>query len=244
MMTRSVGYFFLPALLSILLPLVSTAGSVHTPVPDGIILAYEEQEAGVEAYTVRVLVVPGYLRMDDGHDDDDFMLFDRTSQTIFSINHEDRGILVIEPAAPGGDEHAPPPDLNLDVEKTEDKNVPPVAGRTPEIYRFTADGETCLEAVVVPGLLPQAVQALGEYDRLLAERQRSTLDNTPVEFRTPCYLSRYIYAPGKQLEKGLPIQEWDSSGYRRSLTDFRDKVSIDAELFKLPSGYDRHTLGR
>lgn len=243
MIKRAVIYYFLPAVLSILFPGIGTTGSPQTSLPDGIILSYEEQEAGVEAYPVRILVVPGFLRMDDGHDDDDFMLFDRNSRTIFSINHADRDILVIEPGTPA-DEQAPPPDLNLGIERTEDKNIPPVAGRTPEIYRFTADGKTCLEAVVVPGLLPRAVQALGEYDRLLADRQRATLDNTPVEFRTPCYLSRYIYAPDRQLEKGLPIQEWDSSGYRRTLTDFRDKVTIEPGLFVLPSGYDRYTLGR
>ena len=37
--------------------------------------------------------------------------------------------------------------------------------------------EICLEAVVVPGLLQPAVEALGEYSRLLGERQLATLDN-------------------------------------------------------------------
>jgi hypothetical protein len=243
MINRPVTFCLLTAVLSIPIPGVSMAGAPQTSSPDGIILAYEEQEAGIEAYPVRILVVPGYLRMDDGHDDDDFILFDRNSRTLFSINHADRDILVIEPGTPA-DGQATPPDLNLGIEKTEDKNAPPVAGRSPEIYRFTAAGETCLEAAVVPGLLPPAVQALREYGRLLAERQRSTLDNTPVEFRTPCYLSRYVYAPGRQLDKGLPIREWDSSGYRRMLTDFRDKVAIDPGLFELPSGYNRHTPGR
>lgn len=243
MINPSVTFCLLTAVYATLIPGLSMAGAPQTSLPDGIMLVYEEQEAGVEAYPVRILVIPGYLRMDDGHDDDDFILFDRTSRTLFSISHADREILVIQQGTPG-DGQAALPDLNLGIEKTEDKNVPPVAGRTPEIYRFTAAGETCLEAVVVPGLLPPAVQALREYGRLLAERQRATLDNTPVEFRTPCYLSRYVYAPGRQLEKGLPIREWDSSGYRRMLTDFRDKVAIDPVLFELPSGYDRHTLGR
>jgi hypothetical protein len=238
MINRLLAVFLSTALLSALVTATGKAGS-----PDGIILTYEEQEAGVEAYPVRILVVPGYLRMDDGHDHDDFILFDRTSRTIFSINHEDREILVIEHSSPG-DGLAPLPDLHLGIEKTAAENVPLVAGKTPEIYRFTAAGEICLEAVVVPGLLPPAVQALGEYGRLLAGRQRSTLDNTPEEFRTPCYLSRYVFAPDRQLEKGLPIQEWDNSGYRRTLTDFRDNVPVDPELFKLPAGYTRHTPGR
>ena len=243
MINRPRFVFLLPAVFSMLIPAFSLAGSPQTPTPVGIILTYEEQEAGVESYPVRILVVPGYLRMDDGHDHDDFILFDRTSRTIFSINHEDREILVIEDSSPGNG-LAPLPDLHLGIEKTAAENVPLVAGKTPEIYRFTAAGEICLEAVVVPGLLPPAVQALGEYGQLLAGRQQSTLDNTPEEFRTPCYLSRYVFAPDRQLEKGLPIQEWDNSGYRRTLTDFRDNVPVDPELFKLPAGYTRHTPGR
>ena len=243
MINRAVAAILFPILYATLLPGSGQAGAPQSALPDGIILSYEEAEAGVEAYPVRILVVPGYLRMDDGHDHDDFMLFDRNNRTIFSINHEDRDILVIEHSAPGQGQ-AVLPDINLGIDKTVDRNAPLISGKAPEIYRFTADGDVCLEAVVVPDLLQPAVQALSEYGRLLAEHQLTTLDNTPVEFRTPCYLSRYVYAPVRHLEKGLPIQEWDNKGYRRTLTGYRDNVQIDLKLFELPSGYNRHTLGR
>ena len=229
-------------LLAVLIPGISQSGSSQDASANGIILSYDEQEAGVDAYPLRILVVPGYLRMDDGDDHGDFMLFDRVRRTIYSVNHEDRDILVIGHNA-AADEQGVQPDLNLGVEKIKAVNVPPVDGKKPDIYRFTAAGEVCIEAVVVPGLLPAAVQALGEYGRLLAEHQRSTLENTPVEFRTPCYLSRYVYMPGRQLLKGLPIQEWDNSGYRRTLIDFQGSVLIDPALFELPAGYSRYTPG-
>ena len=211
--------------------------------PNGIILSYDEQEAGVDAYPLRILVVPGYLRMDDGDDQGDFMLFNRHTRTIFNIIREDRDILVIEHSAPATGQGAQP-QLDLGVEKIEDKNIPRVDGMLPEIYRFTAANDVCLEAVVVPGLLPPAVQALGEYGRILADRQQRTLENTPVEFRTPCFLSRYVYVPNRHLEKGLPIREWDNSGYRRTLTDFSENVPIEPALFELPAGYTRRTLGQ
>ena len=239
MMHRSATLSLFVAALSLLLPVTSMSGT--PPAPTGSLLWYEEQEAGIDAYPVRIMVVPGYLRMDDGQDDGDFLLFDRNNRKVFSINHEDRSILVVEPAASVTDS-APPPDLELGIEQIADESAPRVAGKKPEMYRFTAAGETCLEAVVVPGLLPQAVQALSEYSRLLAERQLAMLENTPEEFRTPCYLSRYVHAPGRQLAQGLPIQEWDSSGYRRQLTDFRDRVPVNPALFELPAGYNRHTL--
>lgn len=240
MIHRPATIVLFVAAISLLLPVISLAGTPQAQA--GSLLWYEEQEAGIDAYPVRILVVPGYLRMDDGQDDGDFLLFDRNNRRVFSINHEDRSILVIEPVAPGTGP-APPPDLELGVQQIVDESTPLVAGKQPEMYRFTAAGETCLEAVVVPGLLPQAVQALSEYSRLLAERQQAMLENTPEEFRTPCFLSRHVHAAGRQLEQGLPIQEWDSSGYRRQLTDFRDKVPVNPELFELPAGYNRHNPG-
>jgi hypothetical protein len=243
-MSNRIVSFFLSAIL-LLTPLtgICQTGSPEDEVSGGIILSYRQQEAGVDAYPIRILVAPGYLRMDEGHDQDDFLLFDRINRTIFSITHENKSIIVIEQGTPGTKDVAKP-DLNLGIEKSADEDVPLIAGRVPEGYRFTADGEICLEAVVVPDLLQPAVQALDEYGRLLAERQLATLANVPAEIKTPCYLSRYVYAPGRALEKGLPIQEWDSSGYLRTLMDFREDAQIDPQLFELPSGYQRQTLGR
>ena len=66
MINRLVAAFLLPALLAILVPGIGRAESPQDALPGGIILSYEVQEAGVDAYPVRI--VPGYLRMDDGHD--------------------------------------------------------------------------------------------------------------------------------------------------------------------------------
>lgn len=204
-----------------------------------ILLEYTEQDEGTEPYPVRILVTPAYLRIDDGYDDSDYTLLDRGAGTIFSINHEARKILRIDPPAPGT---APVPDLKPGVEYLEDRSAPLIAGKLPRHYRFTAAGEVCREAVVVPELLPAAVQALSEYYTHLARQQVDTLDQVPPEYRTPCYMARYVYYPVRPLELGLPIREWDASGNLRALTNYRESVRVTPDLFVLPIGYEEQAL--
>ena len=42
---------------------------------------FEEQEPGVAAYPVRVLVGAAHVRIDDNRDDGDYILFERQSAT-------------------------------------------------------------------------------------------------------------------------------------------------------------------
>jgi hypothetical protein len=221
----------------------ATARAEDAGVLAGSLLLYEEQEAGTDAYPVRILVVPGYLRMDEGNDEDDYLLFDRSSGTIASVSHEQRMILSIEELTGSGQGPALP-DVELGMERVAAPDMPPVAGRTPELYRFTAHRDTCLEVVVVPGLMQAAVEALAEYGRVLAARQLATLENTPREMWTPCFLARNVLAPARHLSRGLPIEERDGHGYQRVLLDFRSDVELAAGLFRLPEGYISRSLGR
>ena len=77
---------------------------------------------------------------------------------------------------------------------------------------------------------------------VLAARQKNTLESVPDFMRTPCFFARYIHAPAQHLENGLPIQEWDATGYRRSLVDFDESRRVSRTVFSLPTGYDRFSL--
>jgi len=204
------------------------------------LLNYQEQEAGVEPYPLRVLVNERFLRFDDGYDASDFMLMDRDTQTIYSVSHEDQNILVIAgyPAAA-----AAPQGLDLSEERETDTAAPEIAGRQPQFIRFLAGGTVCYQAVVVPGLLEQARAALAEYATALGNRQFSDMATVPVEMQTPCFLSRYVYAPARYLDDGLPISEWDDAGYRRTLRDFREGERVAADLFVLPEAYEKFRPG-
>ena len=204
-------------------------------------LFYEEQEAGTDLYPVRVLVSPGFLRLDDGYAESDFVLLDRHEKTIFSVSHEDDSIMEIENSP---NDAALPADISLTVIRTPEKEAPTIAGNQPEHLQYLANGETCFQSVTVSGVLETVVAAMAEYAELLADRQLNNMQVVPLNMQTPCFLSRYAYAPAWHLQYGLPLQEWDSSGYKKSLVDFSDDETMPLALFELPDGYHRFSPGQ
>jgi len=238
------GLLFTARLL-VLLPVLRVMGCTQ-PGGEGqeqatvTLLTYQEQEAGVEPYPLRVFVNDQFLRFDDGYDTSDFMLMERSTQTVYSVSHENQSILVIAdyPAVA-----AAPEDLVLTEERDVDTAAPEIAGRQPVYIRFLAGGTVCYHAVVAPDLLEQASAALAEYATALANRQFSDMASVPEGMQTPCFLSRYVYTPARHLRYGLPVSEWDDSGYQRVLLDYREGATVAAGLFALPVEYERFRPG-
>ena len=233
------------ALAGIIIAALLTAGCGKTeePAHETITvsqLLYQEQEAGIEPYPVRIMVNQEFVRFDDGYAGSDFMLMERTTRTIYNVSHEERRILVIANPAVASEL---PEHLALNATRETDASAPLIAGKQSVHIRFLANGEECYQAVVVPDLLPEATAGMAEFSRILGERQRGDLQSVPAEMQTPCFLARYAYAPERHLLEGLPLQEWDASGYRRTLTDFIDGKAVSGELFALPLNYERLQLG-
>ena len=205
------------------------------------VLWFREREAGTDPYTTRVIVTERWLRMDDGDARGDFVLLDRRAGTVYSVAHEDRSILVIH-ARPV--EAEPPVPLRYGLSSEPQPGAPRIEGRAPVHFRFTVNGETCREVVAVPGLLPEAVAAMRELQRVMAGEHGANLANTPVDVQRTmlCDLAESIFAPERYLEHGLPIQEWSADGYRRTLVDYERGWKADPALFVLPAGYRRFTV--
>jgi len=202
-------------------------------------LLYEEQEQGTGQYPVRILVRRHYVRLDDNYDASDFILLDRRSRKLFSVSHEEGSILVID-SKPG--DTSLPPDIVLTEERNEDVDAPTIAGKSPLHVQFKAGDDLCYEAVVIPGLLEEITDALTEYVQLLALRQLNSLDAVPLTMQTPCFLSRYVYQPARHFQEGLPVREWDTSGYQRTLVDYGEKQRVSRSLFVLPDGYEQFQI--
>lgn len=204
------------------------------------LLWYDEQEPGTEVYPVRIIVSRGFVRIDDDDDDGDFVLLDRATFDLYTVTHDERSILEIpyrhlEPRLPE--------DLRLDAAIDRDDKAPAVAGEPALLVSLSANGDTCYRVAAVPGLLEEAVAGLADYARVLGNRQFGNLGTVPVDRQTPCFLARYVYAPDRHLQHGLPVMEWDDAGYRRVLVNYRAGETVDAALFVLPEGYERLTLG-
>ncbi|WJW74505.1 hypothetical protein QVG61_08260 [Thiohalobacter sp. IOR34] len=227
---RNIGW--LPGLLLLMSPPLLAADSLQA-----IKLIYQEQEEGTAVYPVRILVTPGFLRIDEGEDGGDFVLLDRAKRTVYSVAQDNASILVIRDSEVDG-RQAPA----IAVERQVETAAPRIAGRAVSSVAVRAGGELCMTASVVPGLLPEAAAALAEYQHVLAARQFRDLEMTPSAQRTPCFLANYVYANARHLELGLPVQEQVRNGRRRLLMDFDARAEVDAGLFELPPGLQRIEL--
>lgn len=210
------------------------AGSIAT------VLEYREFPHGRAAYLSRLLVTPDYLRFDDGHAADDYLLFDRRNRTIYSVDHEDQTVLVI---APRPVTVTPPMPLKLSERHEITHGAPQIGGHPPVHYTFYVNGKRCDDVMAVPGLLDGVRKALMAYKHTLAGQQAADMDKTPLAMQSACSLANLIFAPTRMLAHGLPIIEWRSNGDRKELVNYKRDVPVSANLFRLPPTYRYYAIG-
>ncbi len=200
-----------------------------------IVLRFQERESGTEFYPVRMIVTPEYLRIDDGEDRGDFVLFDRGSETVYSVAHDNAAILVVQGRSL---EATPPPQFEHREEQVELADAPDIAGRTVVLYRIFTNGDLCGEVAAVD-LLPDTVAALREYQRALAAEQADVAERTPPDLQTVCDLADYVFEPDRYLRHGFPVRYRSASGRERVLESYEEDNAVAPELFTLPQDYRR-----
>ncbi len=205
------------------------------------LMLYRVQSPGEEPYFNRLLANPAFLRLDRGGQDSGYILYDRQQQIIYSVNHEEHSILVIDPPPMTDDLSARMPEIEL--KSVAPVSAPSVSGVKPQQWVLTSDGQRCREAFVLPGLMPKAVAAYGEYLKVLAQQQALALSTMPAEFQDACDQAVHVYAPDSLLRKGLPLNVWNGKGYREVLIDFREGFRVSKDDFRLPTDYSRIPMG-
>jgi hypothetical protein len=221
------GCFFLTALVSCTEP--STPAAV---------LYFVEHEPGSEPYRTRMIVTAGFLRMDDGQDSQDFLLFDRADGSIYSVNSADKQVLVIRPRPA---ELKPPAKFTHRV-MTDTAAFPAVEGRKVTHYELLTNEMRCYDLYAADGLLPGAVVALREYRLILAGQQALTAAATPPEMQSACDLANNVFLPVRHLEYGFPVRLVDMTGRSTELVDYKTDFRVTADLLRLPAEYKRLTL--
>jgi hypothetical protein len=220
-------------LAGFLIMLVSGSQAGDNTVP-ATILWYAEQESGIDPYRVRYIVTQDFLRSDDGVNNADFLLFDRQQKAIYSVVGENRSILQIDGSA---ETPAAPPELAMRVDRRADAKAPKVGGRTPVTLELSTGDSLCKSAVIAPGFLEDVRQAFREFSHVIAAQQARTMNNTPPELRTHCFLARYLYAHDFHLAEGMFLAEWSPDGERRELVDIEENMAVPASLFVIPDDY-------
>ena len=217
--------------LLVMMALPLQAGEIKATV-----LYYRVSEPGVDPYLSRWLITGDFLRIDEGNADDNFILVDRKTKTVYSVIHSDRTVLEI-PFRPVG--RKPPRKLKQETRIAQDDKMPLIGGERPLQRALYVNGTLCYSVVSVEQLLPDAVKAMADYRQVMAGEHAKNIDNTPPELQQPCELALYVFNPLWSLAKGLPIQEWETHGKAQSLLDYKTDETIESALYVVPEGY-RH----
>lgn len=209
-----------------------------TPTTPATALYFVEHEPGVDPYRTRMIVTAGFLRMDGGVDDVNFLLFDRADGTIYSVTGDERKILVIPPRPMDA---KPPSSLKNEV-TTDSAAFPAVGAHKVSHFELRTNGVRCYELYAAVDLMPEAVAALRQYHTVLAGQQAKMLPYTPVEMQTPCGMANNIFSPTRHLEHGFPVRVVDMTGRTTELVDYDLTFRATAAMLRLPDDYQRISI--
>ena len=208
--------------------------------PREVKILFAEQEPGVEPYQTRLIVTKDYMRFDDGEGSVDFVLFDRKTNIIYSTNSGERTVMSVEAKSKKVN---PPFELKDTVKNLGMmKDAPKIQGETAQHYQFMTNDTLCYEVVAVKGLMPDVVNAMKAFQKVLESDSKVTFHTLPADMHNACDMSMSTFAAGRHLDYGFPIQEWTPDGTGRALMDFDDKFKADKKLFELPNDYRQFSI--
>lgn len=227
------------ALLTTLISALGLSNLAAAGTVDGQYILFAEQEKPAPPIKTRILVSEKYVRFDDGKGERDYLIFDRDNETLYNVRNDERTIMLVNKKEI---DLAPPFEL-----KHSEKNLgamedaPNINDEKPIHHQYLTNGDVCVDVVSVESLMPEAVQALKEFQLILASDSKVTFNNIPADLHEPCGIAMSTFAPTRHLSHGFPVQEW-KPGYSRSLVDYKADYQIDTKMFALPEEYFRFSV--
>lgn len=190
------------------------------------ILNYQDVDPGSAAYHTRILVTPGFMRMDNGDDNGDFVLLNRANGELLNIIRGEQRAYRYD---------AQPVQLNTPQPWLVTQTVKQLSASTTQ-FTWAVNGKICGQVTAATTLLPDTVKALTQYWQALKPGQSQTWQRTPVEMRDECDLARYVLEIPRLLQYGLPLEDIASDGRTRRYESDR-RVPLKADLFTVPKSY-------
>lgn len=207
--------------------------------PESQLLIFLNSEQDLQPYQTRVIVTPNLIRFDDGEGSTSYTLYDRKNHIARTVDTEARTILEMHAKSVKID---PPFKLTFSVKDLGAmKDAPKIMGKTPMHYQDYVNNKLCFDVITVDGLMPGAVQALREFQELLASDSAVTFNNIPADMHEPCDIAMSTFAPTRFLQHGFPIQQWQP-GFSRMLVDYKEPYTPDPKLFEVPADYFSYTV--
>jgi hypothetical protein len=209
----------------------------------GVLLTYSERErAGTPLFKSQMYVNKNFLYINDERAPNDFLLFNRSNKTIYSVTHGNKTVFVIKPKEVKG---APPITIDYVAKSQPSSAIPKVSGRVATHYQYTANGNQCYDAVTLEeSFLKEVVAVLKEYRQVLAGEHASTVHSMPMDTHDACDLALNVYHPSQHLSTGLPMREWDQKGYLKFMVNYQLNYKMDVARFEIPKDYNEFSVGQ
>ena len=207
---------------------------------ENLLLVFGDQEPEVEPYKTRLIITPDFMRFDDGEGATDYLLYDRNKKAIYSIVQSNKTVTIIT-SAPS--DVKSPIELKLSSRKIDDmQDAPAMEGTRPQHHVYLSGEQVCFEVLSVPGFLPAYNRAMMEFNEVLANDAKFTLNNMPADMHNGCSLAKTVFAPNRHLKVGFPIQLWGPDGTQSVLLDFKRDYQADKTLFEVPASYSHMNI--
>ena len=212
----------------------------------GDILNFSEVFADQPEENVRMIITNGYLRIDDGPQAEDFILYNRRNKIIYNVVSEEKSIMVIDSQDAVHDKKSkgvkPAFPILWNVEsqtsnalmRSDDKN-----SASATHYRLKLNQKECYNLVTVDQGMENPLNAMREFRQSLAAHLKTQYKPQDGQ---ECYEAVNIFTPINHLHQGFPIREWSIYGYQRFLVNHRKMIIFPKKLFELPEGFEKINL--
>lgn len=210
-----------------LLPAVASAAMLQ--------VVYQDQEPGSLPYLSRYIITPDYVRIDQGRDQDNFLILDRKKHELFEVQHDRHEVLAI-----------PTEKVKLSkaakLQATQTDSPAPTRGKGASERQVMLKQQVCARVISIPQY-PEVADVLREFRQVLAAAQWRTWQGTPDDIRQPCDLQLQVLKPGQEYAAGMPLEMRYANGLTRVLQQV-DEIADRPELFIVPVDYKMTTLPR
>jgi len=209
------------------------------PANAGFLIMFSEMRPHEPEASVRMMITDQFLRIDEGPNSEDFILFDRRSKSIFNVVQEDKSILTIKPVEK---DIEPPFPLRWIIESQTSQALMRSQNNndaTATHYLYYLNEEPCYNLVTINNQLVETLDAMREYNQVLGNELKSNYHHMEGQ---QCHEAINIFDPNIRLQYGFPLREWSVYGYQRFLVDFKKDIIFPASLFELPKNYQNISL--
>ena len=177
--------------------------------------------------TTRILVAKDRLRMDDGGEGKDYILFD--GKAIYLVARAARTTTVIPANRPRPRDSALVP-VTLNMHRS----------GTGLVIRLGLRNRQCVELRTAP-MLKEEMILLQFLHQAMAADQAAVLASIPEALRDPCDWALAVQEAGVEYRFGLPLDIRYANGRQRTYRTHAIR-QLPAELFELPAGHRQQLM--